>query len=205
MGFGIYFFRNGQIMSKGKIIILSGPSGAGKTTLYKRLLASRRLRGKLVKTTSVTTRPMRPGERNGRDYFFVSRKMFVHKKEAGHFLESEKVFGNYYGTPQKQVKDFLASGKHVLLCIDVKGARTVCRKFPQAVKIFIKTSSLAVLKERLHKRGSEARAGVEVRLETARRELREAKRYDHIIVNDNLKKAVRRLGRIVYSEIQVKP
>ena len=191
-------------MSRGKIIILSGPSGSGKTTLYKRLLANRGLRGKLVKTISVTTRPMRPGERNGRDYIFVSRKMFLHKKAAGHFLESEKVFGNFYGTPQKQVRDFLAASKHVLLCIDVKGAKTVCRKFPGAVKIFIKTSSLAILKERLHKRGSEARAAMDVRLETARRELREVKHYDYVVVNDNLHKVARKLYKIVCSEIQAK-
>ena len=192
-------------MNRGKIIIFSGPSGSGKTTLYKKLLASRGLRGKLVKTTSVTTRPMRPGERNGRDYFFVSRKMFVYKKAAGHFLESEKVFGNYYGTPKKQVKDFLAEGKHVLLCIDVQGAKTVCRKFPGAVKIFIKTPSLLVLKERLCKRGSDARAAMDVRLETARRELKEAEHYDYIVVNDNLHKAARELYKVVYSEIQGNP
>src|SRR3989344_2754686 len=192
-------------MSRGRIIILSGPSGSGKTTLYKRLLASRGLRGKLVKTTSVTTRPARPGARGGRDYFFVSRKMFLYKKAAGHFLESEKEFGNYYGTPQKQVRDFLAAGKHVLLCIDVKEAKTICRKFPQAVKIFIKTSSLAVLKERLKKRGSETRAVVDVRLETARRELKEVGRYDRVVINDNVHKAARKLYKIVFSEVQVKP
>lgn len=191
-------------MSKGKIIILSGPSGSGKTTLYKRLLASRRLRGKLEKTISVTTRPMRQGERNGRDYIFVSRKMFLYKKAAGHFLESEKVFGNFYGTPQNQVRELLAAGKHVLLCIDVKGAKTVCRRFPRAVRIFIKTSSLSALKERLCKRGSEARAEVNVRLETACRELREAERYDHVVVNDNLDKATMELCKTVYSEIQTK-
>lgn len=191
-------------MRKGKIIIISGPSGSGKTTLYKKLLASGRLRDKIGKTISVTTRPMRPGERSGRDYFFVSRKMFAHKKLAGHFLESERVFGNYYGTPQKQVRDFLSAGKHVLLCIDVKGAMTVCRKFPSAVKIFIKTSSLAVLKQRLLKRGSEGQSAMDVRLETARRELAEAARYDYVLINDSLSETAQKLNQIVLSEIQTK-
>lgn len=191
--------------AQGKIFILSGPSGSGKTTLYKKLLASRAIRGKLAKTISVTTRPRRPGEHHGRDYFFVSPRMFLRKKRAGQFLESERIFGNSYGTPQKQVRDFLRAGKHVLLCIDVKGARTVCRKFPQAVRIFVKAPSLQALKARLEKRGSEGDAAVAARLHTARRELKEAKRYDYAVVNDDLNKAAQRLSRIILSKIEGKP
>ena len=96
--------------TRGGIFIISGPSGSGKTTLYKRLLASSRFKRRLAKTVSVTTRAMRPGEKNGRDYFFVSPKMFFYKMRAGHFLESMRVFDNYYGTPLKQVRDLLWAG-----------------------------------------------------------------------------------------------
>jgi len=139
-------------MKKGKIIILSGPSGSGKTTLYGDLLKKKL---NLVKSVSVTTRPRRVGEKHGHDYFFISEKMFLYKKRAGHFLESEKVFDNYYGTPNKSVQELLKSGKNVLLCIDVKGARTVWRKHHKAVRIFIKTSTMEELKRRLEGRGSE--------------------------------------------------
>jgi len=137
---------------EGKIFIISGPSGSGKTTLYKQLLSGGK---RLVKSISFTTREMRPGEKCGKDYVFVSRKMFLYKERSGHFLESEKVFGNYYGTPYKNVRELLAVGKNVLLCIDVKGAKTVCRKFPQTVRIFIKAPSLKDLKKRLEKRLTE--------------------------------------------------
>src|SRR5262245_2730210 len=122
---------------KGKIFILSGPSGSGKTTLYKRLLESPALNKRIIKTISMTTRAPRPGEKDGRDYFFVSKKLFQHKQKTGQFLESMKVFDNYYGTPKKAVSAALEAGKNVLLCIDVQGARVVRRKFPQAISIFV--------------------------------------------------------------------
>lgn len=188
-------------MKKGKIIILSGPSGSGKTTLYNKMLASRKIKNRPVKSISVTTRPKRAGERHGRDYFFVSKKMFQYKKRSGHFLESERVFDNYYGTPNKNIQDFLRAGKNVLLCIDVRGAQTVRRKFPKAITVFIKTSSLAVLAARLKRRGSENKDTMQVRLQTARKELREIKKYDYIIVNDDLRKAYNRLETIISAEL----
>jgi len=188
-------------MEKGKIVIISGPSGSGKTTLHENLLESRKLKSGLTKSISVTTRPKREGEKNGRDYIFVSPKMFLYKRRKGHFLESEKVFGNYYGTPNKNVRDLLRAGKNVLLCIDVKGAKTVRRKFPEAITIFIKTPSMAVLASRLRNRGSEKKNAVKERMETARKELREARKYQHVIVNDNLKESCNRLEAIIGAEL----
>ncbi len=188
-------------MTKGKIIIISGPSGSGKTTLYKKLLASKKFKGRLVRSVSITTRPKRKGEKHGRDYLFVSLKMFAHKKRSGHFLESEQVFGNRYGTPNKNVRDLLRAGKNVLLCIDVKGAKSVRRKFPNAVTVFIKTTSLAVLAARLKGRGSEQKNIVAQRLKTAKEELREAKKYKYVVINDNLRVAYIKLEAIIASEI----
>ena len=188
-------------MTKGKIIIISGPSGSGKTTLYKKLLASKKFKGRLAKSVSITTRPKRKGEKHGRDYMFVSLKMFAHKKRSGHFLESEQVFGNRYGTPSKNVRDLLRAGKNVLLCIDVKGAKSVRRKFPSAVTVFIKTISLAVLAARLKGRGSEQKNVVAQRLKTAKEELREAKKYKYVVINDALRIAYGKLEAIIASEI----
>ncbi|MCR4336638.1 MAG: guanylate kinase [Candidatus Omnitrophica bacterium] len=184
---------------KGKVVILSGPSGAGKTTLHDKLLNSPRLKGRLIKSISVTTRPQRAGERHGREYFFVTPKMFLHKRCANHFLESEKVFDHYYGTPRKQVEDSLRLGKSVLLCIDVKGAEDAARCYPDAIKIFIKPPSLEELKKRLQNRGTETSGGMQLRLKIANQELQEAKNYDHVIVNDSLPQAYQKLEEIVFS------
>lgn len=189
-------------MKKGKIIILSGPSGSGKTTLHKKLLASREFKNKIVKAVSVTTRKKRPGEKQGRDYFFVSSKMFRYKKRRGHFLETEKVFGNDYGTPKVSVRRFLKAGRNVLLCIDVKGARTIKRDFPEAVTVFIKTSSLRVLAARLKGRGSEKKDTLRTRLQTAREELKEIKKYDYVIINDHLRAAYDRLKTVIQAELK---
>ena len=191
------------MLPKGKIIIISGPSGSGKTTLFKKLLARKELKNILVRSISVTTRSPRPGEVNGRDYIFVSPKMFIFKKKRGHFLESEEVFGNYYGTPKKNVLTLLKSGLHVLLCIDVNGAKHVCQRFPNAVRIFIKTSSIEALKERLTKRGAEDNEVVNIRLQRAQEELQEAKLYNYIIINDNLATAFKKLLSIVKKSINV--
>ena len=184
-------------MAKGRIVIISGPSGSGKTTLHKMLLESPLLRGKLVKSISATTRPSRPDEKNGRDYLFISVKMFLYKINAGQFLEWQKVFDNYYGTPKKAVKELLSTGKHVLLCIDVKGAKVVHDIFPDALSVFIKTPSVAVLKERLETRAQDSRESTTLRLKIAQKELMEAKHYNFQIVNDRLDVAYRQLESIV--------
>ena len=114
---------------------------------------------------------------------------------------TEKVFDNYYGTPKKNVQDLLKTGKNVLLCIDVKGARTIRRKFPKAVTVFIKTSSLDVLAARLKGRGSEKKGIMRMRLQTAREELKETKKYNHVIINDNFRTAYGRLEAIIKTEL----
>lgn len=185
-------------MSKGTIIVLSGPSGSGKTTLYKMLLACSK---RLVRSVSVTTRPRRSGEVQGKDYIFVSPKMFAYKKRAGHFLEDEKVFEHFYGTPRHNVMALLKEGKHVLLCIDVKGAKTVTKYFPEAISIFIKTKTLQVLKERLARRASETSGVMKLRLARAQEELLESKYYQHVIVNDDLQESFVRIKKIIFNLI----
>jgi len=192
-------------MKQGRIIILSGPSGSGKTTLHQKLLKSPAFKNKLVRSLSATTRLPRPGEKEGREYIFLSKKDFFARQKNDEFLESMRVFDNYYGTPKDKVEAALKKGKSVLLCIDVKGARLVSRKRPDALKIFIKTPTLADLKARLKNRGSEDAKTLRLRLKIAKEELREAKHYDHVIVNDNLGRAYRELSAIIAQERGKRP
>jgi guanylate kinase len=191
-------------MKPGRIVILSGPSGSGKTTLYQRLLKSPRLRRILVRSISATTRPQRPGEREGRDYFFLTEDEFQLLRQQGFFLEWKKVFVNFYGTPLAAVQEQLKKGKNVLLAIDVQGARTVWRKNRKALKIFVKTPSMKILKERLCGRGSEKPKDLAVRLLTARKELAEAKKYDYVIINDRIVRCYKELERVLLKELTAK-
>ncbi len=187
----------GPLASNGRILIISGPSGSGKTTLQQRLLESEKLKERLVKSISATTRPRRENEEHGRDYIFLTTKSFLNKKNAGHFLESQKVFRYYYGTPEKNVRQLLKRGKNVLLCIDVKGAKVVEKKYPDVLKVFIKAPSLQVLKKRLLARGTEDKEDLNLRLDIAREELKLSKKYHFVIVNDNLQKAFAKLEKVV--------
>jgi guanylate kinase len=190
---------------KGRVIVLSGPSGAGKTTLHDMLLKSPRFKGRIVRSVSATTRRPRDGEKNGRDYFFYSQKMFRYKVRTRQFLEWAKVFDNYYGTPVKNVRDLLARGLDVLLCIDVQGARLVRRQFPGAVLVFVKTPTLGELRRRLQARGKDSGESIALRLKTAGQELRELSRYDHVIVNDDLQTAFKELSLVLEKRREDRP
>ena len=184
------------MLSKGKIFVISAPSGSGKTTLCKRLLKECK---NLVVSKSFTTRPLRKGEKNKRDYIFVSKKEFEAARKNGEFLEWAKVFDNYYGTPEEFVEKKIAIGKSVLLIIDVQGAFQVKKKRPGATLIFIFPPSLGELKKRLIARKTDNTAEIKSRLKIARREMALAKRYDYQVINDDLDRAVDRLKKIVSS------
>jgi len=185
--------------SKGKLFVVSAPSGCGKTTLCKRLLAGGL---GLADSVSMTTRPRRAGERSGIDYRFVTEKRFRDIMRRRGFLEYEENFGHLYGTPRRFVEDRLKKGKPVLLSIDVKGAMKVRKAYPaSSVLIFLLPPSIAALKERLRSRKSDSPEVIRQRLGLAKRELSYKNRYEYRIVNDNLEKAYRRLKGVVSAEL----
>ena len=179
-------------------IILSAPSGGGKTTIAKALLKRREDLGYSV---SATTRQPREGEIPGTDYYFLSRAEFLEKRELGEFAESAEVHGNLYGTLRSEVLRVLESGKHVLMDIDVQGAMQFTRVFPQAVTIFILPPSADVLLERLKKRQTESPEQLAERLQSALQELQSVDEYEYIVVNDDLDSAIKRIGSIVDAEV----
>jgi guanylate kinase len=179
-------------------IILSAPSGGGKTTIAKALLARRKDLGYSV---SCTTRAPRPGEVSGRDYYFMSRAEFIAEREARGFAESAEVHGNLYGTRRSEVKRVLASGRHVVMDIDVQGAAQFVRVFPDTVTIFILPPSAEVLLDRLRGRKTESPAQLAARLQSALQELQQLDEYEYVIVNDDLERAVASVESIIDAEI----
>lgn len=183
--------------SPGRLIVVSGPSGVGKTKVLDRLFECADL--PLAASVSATTRPPRPGEQDGVDYHFLTREEFQRRRRQGQFLECFQVFdsGHWYGTLHSAVTAGLEAGKWLVLEIDVQGAKSVVRQYPDAVTIFIQPPSLEELENRLRGRGTESGQSLEERLQRAKQELRMAPHYRHQVTNDDLDQAVRRIHDIL--------
>jgi guanylate kinase len=178
-------------------VILSAPSGAGKTTIARRLLAQR---SDLGYSVSCTTRAPRRGEVNGKDYSFVSRDEFLELRAGDEFAESAQVHGHLYGTLRSEVERVLSSGRHVVMDIDVQGALQIKAAFPGAVTVFVLPPSADVLLRRLRERQTESPEQLIARLRSAVDELRAVDEYGYVVMNDDLERAVGRVGSIIDAE-----
>lgn len=176
------------------LIVISAPSGTGKTTVIDHLMSQN---PKLVRAVTCTTRAPRIGEKEGRDYYFLSTADFADKIQRGEFLEWANVHGYQYGTLRQTCMDLLQQGKNVVLNIDVQGALTIKNIYPQAVLIFLSPPSLKTLEERLKGRGANTPQEIERRIQDAQFELSMKNRYDYEVVNDDLEKAVQRLSQLI--------
>jgi guanylate kinase len=178
-----------------RLFVVTGPSGAGKGTLIRKLVAER---DDLAVAVSATTRDRRPGEEDGRDYHFLSEDEFLRRVEAGEFLEHvEYVSGHRYGTLRDEVDRILGSGRSVVLELETEGAKEVQRSSPDAVTVFVQAPSFAELERRLRDRATESAGEIGERLELARRQAEEAGDFDRVVTNDDLARAVAELGAIV--------
>lgn len=188
---------------KGLIFIISGPSGSGKTTLVKKLFSNAKLKNKLVRSISLTSRPKRSKEKDKKDYFFISDKQFEADKKAKKILEWTKYLGYYYATPRDFVERQLGRAKHVILCLDLKGAFAVKRQYPDnTVTIFILPPSLDSLLDRITRRCNKTKEEeVKQRLRLAKEELLAAGKYDYCVVNEDLARASKQLQGIISKEI----
>ncbi len=183
-------------MSKGMLIVVSGPSGCGKGTLLAEVLK----KDKFFYSVSATTRSPRPGETDGVNYYFLTKEKFEETAENGGMLEYASYCGNYYGTPKKPVEDMLERGIHVILEIEVQGAMKIKEKCPDALFIFILPPSLKELRRRLNKRGTETEEVIERRLGEAAGEITQACKYDYTVVNGELSEAVDDFLAIIRAE-----
>lgn len=178
-------------------VILSSPSGGGKTAITKALLAQRSDVGYSV---SCTTRLPRAGESDGKDYYFLGQGEFMSRRERGEFAESAEVHGKMYGTLRREVDRVLSQGRHVIMDIDVQGARQFVEAFPESVLVFILPPSADVLLTRLTARKTEDRAALVRRMESALEELRAVSSYHYVVTNENLERAVAQVSAVIDAE-----
>lgn len=178
----------------GRLIIVSAPSGTGKTVVINRLLERT---NNMIRSVSVTTREPRKGEVDGRDYFFITPEKYLEMMRNGDLLEGAVVHGNHYGTPKQFIDSETAKGNDVVLVIDVQGAEQIRRTNYPAVYIFLKPPSLEELENRLRKRGSEDNSIIARRLQRAREEMEYAGRYDRVVINENIDTTVERIREIL--------
>ncbi len=187
-----------DIPRRGLLLVMSSPSGAGKTTLSRRLLATDR---NITMSVSVTTRPPRPGEVDGKDYLFISKNEFARLRDQGDLLEYAEVFGNFYGTPKKPVEEALAQGRDVLFDIDWQGTQQLAQAMEDdLVRIFILPPSAEELRERLIRRAQDSSSVVAKRMAEASREISHWPEYDYVIINEDIDAADRQLSAILLAE-----
>lgn len=183
-------------VAKGNIVIISSPSGGGKTTITNRLLAANRA---WTFSISYTTRTIREGETNGIEYYFVSIEQFARLKKKRFFAETACVHGHYYGTPRKPLEQTVKAGGVILLDIDVQGAASIRKEYPDALSIFILPPSKTELKRRLKRRGTETKAQLALRLTNAIKEMEQYPRFDYVIVNKDINEAVAAADHMIKS------
>jgi guanylate kinase len=191
-------------MKQGIVFIISGPGGVGKTTLVKKILLRKKIRNNFIRAITATTREKRPGEKEGRDYFFIPREKFVALREKRYFLENEEVAGNFYGTPRFLYERAKKEKKGLLLCIDVKGGIYLKKtlKDSRIVTIFI-TAPKQVLLERMKKR-SDSPEKIRQRMALAKKEMEYLDKYDYVVENCELGFAVNRLCDVLEKELGIK-
>ncbi|WP_416200971.1 MAG: Guanylate kinase [Thermocaproicibacter melissae] len=183
--------------NRGLLVVLSGPSGAGKGTIVKALLERR---PQIRLSISATTRAPRQGETDGKEYYFISREKFSQMAEEGKMLETAEYCGNFYGTPAAPIEKWTSQGNDVILEIEVQGGANVKKKRPDSVGIFILPPSREELERRLRTRGTESDDVIRERLAAADRELKEVEHYDYVVVNDTVENAVEKICSILQAE-----
>ena len=181
----------------GKLIVLSGPSGVGKSTVVSKAMEKR---SDICFSTSVTTRSPRPGETDGKDYFFIDQARFDAMAANDELLEHARYVSNSYGTPRAYVENQLENGMNVVLDIEIQGAKQIHEKMPEAVFVFILPPSLEELERRLRSRGTDSDSVIQARLVRARQEIQEALFYDYMIVNDEIEKAAEDFVALIRAE-----